>query len=325
MKKFFQKILSLLHFNRKRDLPAFLVSLLLAFSIWLFYNLSLKYQEYVVVPTAARCNIEGHSVESANTADIGARCRTSGYNVMHFKKFSKKHHVTVNFSKMHSKGGEIYYVTASDLQEYAHLIFGENTTVEYFLTDTAFFRFPYETHKRVAVRAVYDLDFKPQYMIVGSMNVAPDSITVYGEPYMLDRIDNVYSELIKQSKIDSDVHGVTKLEKIRGVRYSEESIRYGASVSRYVEVNETVPLKVKNVPSDKRLMPYPSTANVTFKCRFPYKFNHPVDSAEFYVDYNEFIVSRSGKCLVRPGKLPYDVIDYTIIPEVVECVASDHQ
>ncbi len=323
MKRFFKKIFSLLNINGRRDLPAFLVALLLAFSIWFFYNLSLKYQDYVVVPVVARCNIEGHSVESANISDIGARCRTSGYNIMRFRKFSKKHHMTVNFTKMYPSGGEIYYVTASDLQEYSHLIFGENTTVEYFLTDTAFFRFPYETHKRVPVRVVHELDFKPQYTLVGGMNVAPDTITVYGEPYMLDKIENVYSELIKQSNVDSDVHGVTKLEPIRGVRFSEESIRYAASVSRYVEVVESMPVKVRNVPSDKRLTPYPSMVSVNFKCRFPYKFNHPVDSAEFYVDYNDYISSRGGKCVVMPGRLPYDVIDFTVTPEVVECVASD--
>ncbi len=325
MKRFLKKILSVLNINGRKDLPVLLLALLIAFGIWLFYNLSLKYQDFVTVPVVARCNIEGHSLESANVCDVVARCRTSGYNIIHFRKFSRKHHATVVFSRMYPAGGEIYYVTAGDLQEYAHLIFGENTALEYFVTDTLFFRFPYETFKRVPVRPVHELDFRVQYTLAGGLAVVPDSVTIYGEPHMLDRIDNVCTEAIKQSKVDSDLHGVVKLEKIRGIRFSDESVRYSASVARYVEISETMPVKVRNVPADKHLMVYPSSVRVNFKCRFPYRMDHPVDSAEFYVDYNDFAASMGGKCIVRPGRLPYDVIDFALSPEVVECVAADHQ
>ncbi|MCD8313765.1 MAG: hypothetical protein LUC24_06355 [Bacteroidales bacterium] len=325
MKKFFQRILAFLNINGRRDLPALLISLLLAFCIWLFYNLSLKYQEFVTVPVTARCNIEGHAAESSNSCDVVARCRTSGYNIIHFKRFSRKRHVTVSFSRMYSAGGELFYVTSSDLQEYSRQIFGENTVPEYFLTDTLYFNFSYETNKKVPVRAVHELDFKQQYTMVGGVVVAPDSVTVYGEPYMLEKIDNVYTDVIKQSNVDSDIHGVARIEKLRGVRLSDESVRYSVAVSRYVEITGTLPVKVRNVPSDKRLTPYPSSVSVSFKCRFPYKTSHPTDSIEFYVDYNDFIASRGGKCLVKSALIPSYVFDYVLSPEVVECVASDVQ
>ena len=139
MKKVFARILEKFNING-RDLPVFLLSLLLAFSIWFLYNLSLKYIDYLQVPVVARCNIEGHSAVSAGSSDVIARCGTSGYNIIRLKSLGNRSPVTVSFSRMHSAGGELFYVTADDLQEYTHLIFGENVSLEYYLTDTLFFR-----------------------------------------------------------------------------------------------------------------------------------------------------------------------------------------
>ncbi len=321
MKNIFKKIASALNVNG-RDLTAFLVSLLLAFSLWMFYNLSLRYQEYLTVPIIAKCNIVGHSSQSVNTCDVVARGRATGYSIVRINEISKKHPVTIPFSKMYPAGGETYYVTVNDVQEYTHLIFGENTSIEYFLTDTLFFRFPYETCKTVAVRAVHELDYKPQYTIVGKMNVSPDSVTIYGEPYKLEKIDYVYTEPVKKSNVDSDISGVSRLEKIKDIRFSEESVRYSATVERYVEISESMPVGVRNVPNDKQMMVYPSTARVKFRCRFPYKVN-PADSVVFYVDYKDFLESRSGKCVVSSEGAPDDMIDYDIVPEVFECVVND--
>ncbi len=323
MKNIFTKIASALHING-RGIPAFLVSLLLAFSMWLVYNLSLRYQEYLTVPIVAKCNIEGHAAQSTNQCDVVARGRATGYGIARIRQIAKNHPVTIPFEKMYPSGtdGELFYVTVGEVQEYVHLIFGESTSIDYFLTDTLYFRFPYETCKTVAVRAVHNFDFADQYTIVGKVNVTPDSVTIYGEPYRLDKIEYVYTDPINATKVDSDIHGVAKLEKIKDIRISEESVQYSASVERYIELSETVSIGVKNAPRGRQFKVYPSTAKVRFRVRFPYKTD-PFEGAEFYVDYNDFLDSRSGKCIVKSEGLSNEVIDYTITPEVFECVVND--
>ena len=63
-----------------KDIVIFILSLLLAFSIWLIHGLSLKYTEFVTVHVVAESGIDGHSAMSANSVAILARCRTSGYD-----------------------------------------------------------------------------------------------------------------------------------------------------------------------------------------------------------------------------------------------------
>ena len=321
MKRVFARILEKFNING-RDLPVFLLSLLLAFSIWFLYNLSLKYIDYLQVPVVARCNIEGHSAVSAGSSDVIARCGTSGYNIIRLKSLGNRSPVTVSFSRMHSAGGELFYVTADDLQEYTHLIFGENVSLEYYLTDTLFFRFPYETHKKVPVRPVYEIDFVPQYMIVGDMEVEPDSVTIYGEQYRLEKIDYVYTSPVKLSGIHSGIHGVSRLEQIRGVRFSDESVRYSADVVRYVEIQKTLPVTGKDVPEDKYMMVYPPYATVRFRCAFPYK-GDPEDNVAVHIDYGDFLKSRTGKCVAVTDELPDGVISCSVEPQIFECVVND--
>ena len=78
-------------------MPVFLLSLLLAVSIWFLYNLSLDYSDYLQVPVTAGCNMEGHSSVSSGSSDVIARCVTSGYNIIRLKSMRGKSPVTVNF------------------------------------------------------------------------------------------------------------------------------------------------------------------------------------------------------------------------------------
>ncbi len=81
LKEAFHKLLRKLDING-RDLAVFLLSLLLAFSIWISHNLSLQYSSVVSVPVIALSNIEGHQAESSNTSPVVARCRTTGYRLL---------------------------------------------------------------------------------------------------------------------------------------------------------------------------------------------------------------------------------------------------
>ncbi len=321
MGKFSNKVLTFLNINRGRDLTLFLVSLVLAFFVWFIYNILLTSSIDAEVTIRAACNIEGHSAEAANNTIISAKCRSYGYAIIRRKIFSRKTPMTVNFSKLHpTQEGEFFYLTASEMHKYDQQIFGEKNTVESFVRDTFFFRFPYETCRKLPVVADYEFDYEPQYIMFGEMTLNPDSVMVYGEPAVINALDCVKTQPLKMSGISSRVSGDLRLEKINGVRLSEKSVEYFAEVVRYVELVRQFPVGTKHVPKDRRLMLYPSVVNVTFKCRFPGR--NTVDSASFYVDYNDFLAARSGNCLIKADGITREVISYSMSPEVVECIPA---
>ena len=321
MKDFFRKIFGSLNING-REIPAFLLSLLLPFSIWLLHNLSLRYNDYIKVSVAALYHAEGHAAVSSNECEVMVRGRTTGYNMIKFKYGLRGKRVEVPFARMHMKEPEIFYVTSSELQEYTPLIFGGDVNLEYYLNDTLFFRFPFETFRKVPVRLACDFDFAPQYTLAGAISVEPDSVAVYGEPYRLEKIDCIYTEPLKFSGLSSDVNGVARLDRMRGLRFDEESVRYSIGVVRYAEFTENANISVRNVPPGRTMAVFPSSVRVSYRCVFPAR--EDVSGAlKFYVDYNDFISSRHGKCVVRAEYPAQGVISCSVDPQVVECVMLD--
>lgn len=307
-----------------RDWAVLLLSLLLAFSTWLIHNLSLKYNDYLTVSIKASCNIDGHDAVSSAPSQVIARCRATGYNVLQNTYNRSERIRTVEFdpSVMHHVEGDNFYVTSADLMEYSHLIFGDDVTVEYYVSDTLFFRFPKVEYKRVPVHPVYSVSYRPQYMCEGEFDVEPDSVTLYGEPRRLDDISAVYTHPVKRYDLDSDINGIVELEKIRGVRFSTSEVHYSLDVTRFIEIRTKTAVNPYHVPSDKAMVILPSNVEVTYRCSYPL-VTDPSSGISLYVDYDDFVSSLSGKCPVRTGTLPKGVVSCEISPSYVECIIED--
>lgn len=307
-----------------RDWAVLLLALLLAFSIWLIHNLSLKYNDYLTVSVVAQCKIDGHAAVSSNTCEVVARGRATGYRLLKLSTIARHKAVSVDFSPavMKHKEGDLYYVTSDCLQEYAHLIYGSGVAVEYFVSDTLYYRFPAISSRKVPVHPVFSLSYSPQYMSDGQTAIYPDSVYVYGEPSRLESISEVYTKPVRHSDLHSNVTGVVELEKIRGVRLSEKQVSYRIDVVRYVEMTSDSYVNVVNVPSDKIMTVYPSVVTVKRKTVYPLPADFSADP-EVYVDYGDYINSVSGKCRVRYRGPEPGLIDVVLEPEYVECMLEE--
>ncbi len=323
MRKLYDKFLNKLNISGS-DFGIFMTSLLLAFIIWLIHNLGLKYNDYLTAPVIAQCNIEGHANKSINHSNIVARCRATGYATIESHIKSKKKAVVVNFapSVMRHYEEDRFYILASDLAEYTHLIYGEGISLDHFVSDTVFFTFPEVDHKKVPVYPVYSLDFQDQYMSSSDFAVEPDSLTLYGNKHRLENIDKVFTEMVKQSNLSSSIEGIVNIEKIKDVRMSVDKVHYSMEVRRFVEFNKTLPINVRNVPVDKKLHIYPSSAVISAKFTFPV-VGDDYENLELEVDYEDFIKSISGKCVIELSSNPKGLISYNIEPAAVTCVLED--
>ncbi|MBR1872210.1 MAG: hypothetical protein IJ795_03270 [Bacteroidales bacterium] len=306
---------------QSRDWVVLILSLLLAFLIWLVGNLSGSYLKTVSVPVTAECQIDGYAARSAGPAVVMARCRATGYNIIRLRRI--KNPVVVEFapSDMHHRDGELFFVTASELNRYTQSVFGDNSGIETLLTDTLYFRFHKENFRKVPVSPVCTISYEAQYMSPSGIVMTPDSVLVYGEPFHIENIDRVYTRPFALAELKAPVHGEVTLETLKDVRLSQSKAEYHVDVERYVEIGETVHIRMRNVPSGKSVIVYPSTAKVVYRCSFPV-LGDPAGNVDFYLDYKEFAGSIIGKCLPHDDGLPRGVLSYTIDPPVFECVES---
>lgn len=300
-----------------------LLALLLAFSIWVIHNLSLKYNNYMSVPVVAKCSIPGHASASADKADVTARCRATGYKVIksHLLK-GRNVEITFKNADLKHKEKDIFYILSSDLKDYSYQIYGPEITVEYFTSDTLFFRFPFENFKKVPVVPISNVTYKDQYMAESPLTVSPDSVLVYGEPFRIENVNAVYTRPISYTELSDDVSGVVKLEKIKNVRISEPVVNYSLNVKRYVEVLRTVPVTVVNVPAGKNMLVYPTSVEVSLKCNFPL-LDDPDKGLRVEADYNDLLKSLGQRCVLKVISLSRGVISCEATPVSVSCILED--
>ena len=319
MKDLFHRLLKTLNISG-RDWVILALSLLLAFSVWMIHNLSLKYNANLSAKVIAVCSLDGHENMSTATAEVLARGRATGYNIIEsYIKARRPVKVEFNPSVMQRYDSERFFVTADKLVEYSHLIFGEEITVDHYISDTLFFRFPSVNHKKVPVVPVSILTYKGQYMAREPLEVTPDSVVVAGDPYLLESVKQVYTTPIRYLDISENISGVAGIEHINGVNIQAKEIYYSMDVVRYVEFVAEAHVDAINVPTDKSLMIFPSVVTFRMRCEFPL-----LDDADghqnLYVDYNDFKTSIGGNCPVKVKNLPKGVLSYEVDPVSVRCV-----
>jgi len=297
----------------------FLMCLLLSGLLWFFHMLSQSYADLVSVPVTAVSNIEGRSSVSGAPVMVSARCSAPGFSLLYLLSRKKPVPVTIDASDFQHISDDRFQVPSANMAKYVPQIFGADLTLESFVDEHFVFSFAVEQCKRVPVLADDMLSYVPQYMAVGKMAVSPDSVTVYGEPLVLDHIDGVHTEQIILNDISTDQRGIVALVPPGGARLSIGEVTYMLDVSRFVELPVTVPIFTANVPEGRELLVFPPFADVICKCAFPV-VDDEHESIRFSIDYNDFANSISGRCLPHCDLLPQGVIDYVISPEVFDCI-----
>lgn len=309
--------------KRSGDWVAITLALLLAAGIWLLTNLSRTYTTVLSVNVIAETSLEGRAATSADRATIQARCRASGFRIRQLRRQARSSARTVSFqaADFHPVPGreDFFAISAAQLERYVPQLYGENVTLENFVTDEAIFRFPTEAHKKVPVVPVKDIHFQSQYMELSPLTVDPDSVTVYGEPMLLERVTQARTHPIRLDDVNSSIQDEISLYPIPGVRFSPSMVKYSLPVTRFVEMSADVPIRTAGVPQGKKLSCFPDRARVTLLSVFPI-LSDPLTNLTLEVSYDDYMDSLYGDCVPRITTPLRGIISVKVEPEVVHVV-----
>lgn len=314
---FFQKIKE---FHPKRqDWIALVISFVLAAAVWLVHNLSLKYTVMLSVPVLVQCDgLDGYDSQSQESEMVTARFRATGFDILQDKMYTNTNPCRVRFfpEGLHRHPSGAFYMTARDLIDYSHDIFGESAVVEYFSHDTVFFRFSPREYKKVPVVLKSVLSLGSQYQFAGPAVVEPDSILVYAEPSRLKNISEVHTEVVREGEMTMSKEGVVSLCKLSGVRFSQQQVRYFIPIHRCVEQRFNLEVHLENVPENAHPSMSVRQVSVVANCLFP--LPQGVESElYFYANAREAYESRGASCIIRLKSRPAWLLSYRIEPQVV--------
>lgn len=304
----------------KKGWTKFLLCFLLSASIWLVYNLSQDYPDTETTPVLFRSRLDGRAETASGEVLVSARCNTTGFNHIGLSLRRKAVKVDVDPSDFEYSGGDTYHIPSANLYKYVSKIFGDDVNIESFASEGLDVVFDEVNHRKVPVVVSHSVTFKPQYMALGPIAVEPDSVVVYGDPDRISTIESVYTRQLRLRELGKNgARGKVRLERPSGVMVSLNEVSYSIPVGRYVELRSRMSVSVRNVPSGVDFVVLPSSVDVVFRCEFPLS-SDPLDIVELYVDYGEFANSIHGTCMVHCDGIPAGVIDYSVDPQVCECV-----
>lgn len=301
-----------------------LLSLLLAFIVWLIHSLSLQYSVFLEYSVTLSTSIEGRSRTATSDDILIIRGRSEGYYILRQRIGRRKNlTVTVLPSNVVHKDGDTFSVNCETVKGNIVEALGGNVNLEFIVTESMDFNLPEVTSKRVPVVPKTSIVFDGQYMPLGGIELRPDSVDIYGDARQLGTIDSVLTETISWTGVDGPIQGLCGLVPIRRVEYSEDNIYYSLNVVRYIEESLDVPVTALGVPEDKELIVLPSSVTLKFRRVFS-GVQYAPENFVLAVDYNDFIRTIDSELVPRLLSMPEGILSWEMSPRYVDCILLEN-
>lgn len=309
-----------------RDWIILIFSLFLALFMWSIQKLSQNYSAYVKYKVALSSSLEGRVQRAFSDNLLVVRGKSSGFYILqklYAGDDAEVLEMAVEPKQLHRAGNssDMFYIPSADLKNKIQEVLGDNLQLEGFATDTLYFSFPQQSYKKVPIAVKSSLRYKSQYMPFTPVVLKPDSILVYGQRALIEKIDSVFTYPVKGERLEKSVSGMIQLVPVEGVKFSVKEVYYSQEIGRYVENSMHVKVGVVNIPAGKSVAVIPQ--EVELKYRMPFSVRTELLPSDFLVgvDYND--MEQKGNT-VQPVLLrsPRHVYAVKIEPHFVECIIN---
>lgn len=312
--------------KRGGDLLILVFSLLLAFFMWGMHRFTQKYSTFFDYKIEADSNIGGRAKSAVSYNSLVMRGKATGFYILQQRLSERADMGNINLSidakelKPVTGRPDFFYIRSEEIKEKVQEALGNDFELESITTDTLYFQFPRQANKKVPVAVRKDIEFAGQYTSIGSMQLRPDSVVVYGNEALIKNIDSVYTQVIVVKNADSPIQGVVRLKGVDGVRFSEDHLYYSLSVGRYFEDEVTAKVNVINAPASARLIVIPQEIKLSYRMLFENKKEMDASDFQVVVDYNKIGDSNIARPYII--KSPDNIFSVKMEPMFVECIVN---
>ena len=250
---------------KKRKVKLFFLFLFLSGLAWFISNLSNRYQGNTTFELVFEHAPDSMMLVSASRNTIDVRLDAIGFQFLIFNLAKKK--VEIDLSDTRQKG-QRYYLTPEDGKRQIARQMANGVRLLDIEVDTLFFEFYGVISKRVPVESMLNISFDQNYLLDGSIEIVPDSISVKGPKNEVDAIQVVRTNTIDLSELNEDFRLTAQLVKepshVKTV-FSEDTVFLSGKVSRFSEKLIRVPVQIINLPENTVAQTFPKEVGVLIK------------------------------------------------------------
>ncbi|MCD6179818.1 MAG: hypothetical protein J7K39_07930 [Bacteroidales bacterium] len=299
----------------------FLVSLLIAFGLWLLIKLSGDFQtENKVKLVFHNFPIDKVLINKPDSI-LQVKTNNNGFDVLSQSLFSKDRYLNINFRKAHflntRNNIQTYYILCSSLQQEVESKFKITEQILNIRPDSIIFQFEKLASKKLKIEPKINFSFKPRFKQYEKMKIEPDSLVFFGPASLLKSLTSISTQSFDFQNIDSNIDTLIPLSLPSNKLISkQESVKFQLAVEEYTEGKIKLPIQLQ-IDNEIKYKIFPSEAQITFQVALK-------DYAKIKPIAFELIAipdsSQSGKLLLKLSKQPKNIIVSNIQPAIAEYI-----
>ncbi len=188
--------------------------------------------------------------------------------------------------------------------------------------DTLFYLFDSKGRKRVPVLSKAKIIWGGSWLPIGSPEISPDSVTLYGSESELKKVRYWYTEDKTFENVSGNLNEVLLLDTARNIIAQPQAVRFSQNAAEFTQTERTLKVQVKNIPGKKRIRLIPDTVRISYLV--PMDRFEEAEDAPFTVEV-DFSRLRQDQEFVIPKirQKPDFVQDVTISPERIRFVITN--
>ncbi|MFZ1322304.1 MAG: CdaR family protein [Ignavibacteria bacterium] len=238
-----------------------IVSFLFALVLWLYLNLNQSFSLDLSIPVIINSSkTQALAEEIPNNIDV--KIRGKGWDLLNIL-ISQDLVYDLDISKM-KKDSKI--ITEQFVNE--RLKLQTDITVIDINPDTIDINFDKVSEKKVPVRNNIIVNLRDGYSIIGDAKLNPDSVSIKGALYLLNKIKYIPTVTKVFNNVNSDISGtITLKDTLQNLlKIEKSSVDFYIKVQLSAEKNyEDIEVKILNVPEDKEVLLIPPKITISIR------------------------------------------------------------
>ncbi len=303
-----------------RTIVTYLICVVIASILWFMNTFSQDYQTELSYPIKY-INIPKDKYPVDKLPDcLQLNVQAKGFTLMGYRIKTSFQPITLNFATyehllQERSGISEYILNTNDIKEKLGNQISPDIKLVSVYPEKIAFRFAPAQKKKVPISPILDCRLKRQY-ILNRIVLNPDSVTVNGPANIIDKLENVPTEMWTVKDLSRTKSETLKLADIENCQLNLSSTKVTLEVEQFTESRRSVAITPQQVPDTINMRLFPSSLNISYEVGLS-KYEQVSDNDFiFAVDYPQD--TDAAYLEVRVVKAPSFIKKLQFSPQKVE-------
>lgn len=299
----------LLHGLNQRKVKVFSLFLLCSFLAWFLSNLSESYESRADFAINYR-NLPDTLLLGKNSENtMEAKLRTSGFQFLYFNFFKKR--IDLDVSQVTYQNGK-YVLTEAVLKKQIEQQLSQNISLMDLGQNQLNVDLYQVVSKEVPVKADLNLQFQPNYILDGALEIKPSYVVVKGPGNEVDTLKSIVTGPVQLANVTADFSREVPLVFPKGLDntiFSNGRVKVSGKVVRFSEKVFEVPVQVVNLPEGYQVKTFPNVVTVLCKATVDRLKELSLNDFGVIADYGQLNGADKNILFLKLSKSPENVYD----------------